>query len=65
MIDVIIPAYNAHKTIEQTLTSIAFQSIVDKLNVYIINDYGKDYKEIIEYYSNFMNIKELATFCIA
>lgn len=59
MIDVIIPAYNAHKTIEQTLTSIAFQSIVDKLNVYIINDYGKDYKEIIEYYSNFMNIKEL------
>ena len=36
MIDVIIPAYNAHKTIEQTLTSIAFQSIVDKLNVYII-----------------------------
>ena len=59
MIDVIIPAYNAHKTIEQTLTSIAFQSIVDKLNVYIINDYGKDYKEIIEYYSNFMNIQEL------
>lgn len=59
MIDVIIPAYNAHKTIEQTLTSIAFQNIVDKLNVYIVNDCGKDYKEIIEYYSNFMNIQEL------
>lgn len=59
MIDVIIPAYNAHKTIEQTLTSIAFQSIVDKLNVYIINDCGKDYKEIVEYYSMFMNIEEL------
>ena len=59
MIDVIIPAYNAHNTIEQTLTSIAFQSIVDKLNVYIINDCGKDYKEIVEYYSMFMNIEEL------
>ncbi len=60
MIDVIIPAYNAHKTIEQTLTSIAFQNIVDKLNVYIVNDCSKkDYQEIIDYYSKFMNIKEL------
>ena len=60
MIDVIIPAYNARKTIEQTLTSIAFQSIVDKLNIYIINDCGKeDYEDIVKYYSNFMNIKEL------
>ena len=36
MIDVIIPAYNAHDTIGRTLASIAMQSIVDKLNVVIV-----------------------------
>ena len=38
MIDVIIPAYNAHKTIEQTLCSIAYQEIADEINVYIVNE---------------------------
>lgn len=60
MIDIIIPAYNAHKTINQTLASIAFQDCVDLLNIYIVNDCSeKDYSEFIDYYSNFMNIHEL------
>lgn len=60
MIDVIIPAYNAHKLIDQTLASLAFQDCVDMLNVYVVNDCSKkDYSDFIEYYSNFMNIKEL------
>ena len=41
MIDVIIPAYNSHETIEYTLMSIAMQNIVKKLNVYIIDDNSK------------------------
>ena len=59
MIDVIIPAYNAHKTIHQTLYSISIQTIADKLNVYIVNDAGEDYKEYIDFFSNFIKIKEI------
>ena len=36
MIDVIIPAYNAHDTIERTLFSIAYQENVKDLNVKMI-----------------------------
>lgn len=60
MIDVIIPAYNAHKTIETTLCSIAFQDIVDKLHVYIVDDCSdKGYKKYVKFFSNFMDITEL------
>lgn len=60
MIDVIIPAYNAHEFLDQALASISFQDCVDILNVYIVNDCSeRDYSEFVEYYANFMNIKEL------
>ena len=60
MVDVIIPAYNSHDTIEATLFSIAYQDIVDKINVYVVNDNSsKDYVDFVKYFSNFMNIKEL------
>ena len=38
MIDIIIPAYNAHETISRTLYSICYQTISKRLNVYLIND---------------------------
>ena len=38
MIDIIIPAYNAHDTIYKALMSISLQVIKDKLKVYIIDD---------------------------
>lgn len=60
MIDVIIPAYNSHETIERTLYSIAYQRNSEDLNVYIINDNSiKDYSEEIDFFKNFINIKEL------
>lgn len=60
MIDVIIPAYNAHKTIERTLYSIAYQRNSENLNVYIINDNSiKDYSKEIDFFKNFINIREL------
>lgn len=37
-IDVIIPAYNAQKTITRTLSSILMQSIVNDINVIIVDD---------------------------
>lgn len=60
MIDVIIPAYNAHETIERTLYSIAYQRNSENLNVYIINDNSiKDYSKEIDFLKNFINIREL------
>ncbi len=47
-IDIIIPAYNAHKTIERTLNSIAIQTIIDDCNIIIVNDCGNDYNSIID-----------------
>ena len=61
MIDVIIPAYNSFDTIDRTLSSIALQTIVDDINVYIVNDGSDhDYREYINFYSRFMNITELS-----
>ena len=60
MIDVIIPAYNAHDTIERTLKSIAKQQNIDEIKVYIVNDKSdKDYSIEIDKFKNIMNIKEL------
>lgn len=60
MIDIIIPAYNAHDTIEKSLLSILIQSEINNINVYIVNDCSDhDYSYFIKKYKNFMNIKEL------
>ena len=58
MIDIIIPAYNAHNTIEKTLLSIVMQNICDKVKVYIVNDNSEqNYSLIIKKFENFLNIK--------
>jgi len=62
MIDIIIPAYNAHETICETLFSIAMQTMRDKINVYIIDDCSKnDYSAEIKRFSSLLNIKEIKT----
>ena len=60
-IDVIIPAYKAHKTILRTLSSIAEQSILQDLNVIIVNDCCPegDYSKFIKMFSPYMEIKEI------
>jgi len=59
LIDIIIPAFNAHKTIIRTLGSIMSQTIVDKCLVTIVNDCGENYNHIIEQFSKFIDIKEI------
>ena len=60
MIDIIIPAYNAHKTIGKTLCSIMLQSRRDLVNVYIVNDCSStDYQEFVKKYQKYFNIEEL------
>ena len=58
MIDVIIPCYNAKKTISDTLFSIMYQNF-SNFKVYLVNDAGKDnYDEEVEFFSNFFDIVE-------
>ena len=59
MIDIIIPAYNNHKTIINTLHSIANQYNVGNIKVTIVNDGGKDYKDIINFFQHFLTIQEI------
>lgn len=59
MIDVIIPAYNSQDTIIRTLSSVAMQLNRDELKVTIVNDGGKDYKEIVETFKPLIDICEI------
>ena len=62
MIDVIIPAYNNYDLIKNALASLSLQSISEKLNVYIVNDFSeKDYSEEISLYKDKLKIVELNT----
>lgn len=57
MVDVIIPAYNAHKTIVKSLCSVAFQTYKDKIRVYIVDDCSnKSYEEEIKIFEKDLNI---------
>lgn len=58
MIDIIIPAFNAHETIEYTLMSIAMQKIKNKTTIYMIDDNSiNNYDSIINKFNSFLNIK--------
>lgn len=60
LIDVIIPAYNSHKTIDRTLYSICYQDISSFINVYIINDFSDvDYTKEVQFFSQFITIYEI------
>lgn len=59
MIDVIIPAYNSQDTIVRTLSSIAMQLNRDELKVTIVNDGGKDYKDLVNTFKPLLNIQEI------
>ena len=60
MIDIIIAAYNAQNTIADTLYSIAQQSKVEDINVYIVNDNPENnYTEIVNKFKKYFKIKEL------
>ena len=60
MIDIIIPCYNSHNTIRDTLDSIKSQDIVKEVNVYLIDDCSdKDYSEEVNDYSKYFNIKQI------
>lgn len=59
MIDIIIPAYNNHKTIIRTLGSILMQHNVQDVIITIVNDGGESYQEIINIFKPYLNIQEI------
>lgn len=60
-IDVIIPAYKAQKTILKTIASIAEQTIIDDVEVTIVNDCcpNGNYSEVVKMYKPYMKIREI------
>lgn len=60
MIDIIIPCYNSHETLKNTLFSILYQVNVKDLNVYLIDDCSNvDYTEEVNMFKSFFNIKQI------
>ncbi len=61
MIDVIIPAYKAQNTILRTLSSIVTQTILQELEVIIVNDCcpNGDYLDFVNMFSPYMKIREI------
>ncbi len=60
MLDIIIPAYNAHDTILNTLYSIAYQEFSSFINVTIVDDCSDvNYNEEIDFFSKFIKIKQI------
>ena len=57
MVDIIIPAYNAHESIGRTLLSIYMQTIKDDIKVYLIDDCSDiGYDEIVKSFKGLLNI---------
>ena len=60
MIDVIIPCYNAHKTLSRTLDSIVKQTIKDQLNVLLVDDCSEEnYNSFVDEYKDKIKISIL------
>lgn len=60
-IDIIIPAYKAHKTLTRTLASIAVQRGVENFKITIVNDCCPEgnYQDIIKPFLSIMDIQEI------
>lgn len=53
MIDLIIPIYNANKTLEQTIMSIKLQTLLNKIKIYLIDDCSSEnYEELLDKYKD-------------
>ena len=60
MIDIIIPCYNSHNTLKNTLFSILYQINIKNINVYLIDDCSEvDYTEEVNMFKKYFNIKQV------
>jgi glycosyltransferase involved in cell wall biosynthesis len=60
MIDVVIPAYNAHQTIGKAIESVIGQTFKDKIKITIVNDKSDhNYQEFIDKFKSEIEIQEI------
>ena len=58
VIDIIVPCYNAHGTLDRLLASIAMQTIKDDCIIYLVNDCSdKGYEEFQKRWDDLLNIE--------
>ena len=58
VIDIIVPCYNAHGTLDRLLASIAMQTVKDDCMVYLVNDCSeKGYEEFRKRWDDLLNIE--------
>lgn len=59
-INIVVPCYNAHATLDRLLSSVAMQTIKEKTKVILVNDSSeKDYSEFITKFRDLLDIEEL------
>lgn len=59
-LDVIIPAYNSHETLDRCIASIIMQTIKDQVTITVVNDLSeKPYQEFINKYNSIVDIREI------
>lgn len=59
-VDVIVPCFKAHKTLPRLLGSIISQTIVEDLEVTLVNDgCDEDYQDLINKFKEFVSIREV------
>ena len=59
-IDIVVPCYNSHATLDRLLSSVAMQTIKDKVKVILVNDYSeRDYSEFITRFRELLDIEEI------
>ena len=57
-INIVVPCYNAHATLDRLLSSIAMQTIKDKVRVVLVNDSSeRDYSEFITRFKETLILK--------
>ncbi len=59
-INIVVPCYNSHATLDRLLSSVAMQTIKDKVKVILVNDCSeKDYSEFIVRFRYLLDIEEI------
>lgn len=60
MIDIIIPAYNAHNTIDRAIASVLIQTVRDQIKVTIVDDQSDHgYDETVKRFEGLLRIQEI------
>ena len=59
-INIVVPCYNAHATLDRLLSSVAMQTIKEKVKVILVNDCSeRDYSEFITRFRKLLDIEEI------